>query len=129
MRLLFVFLLFAGLCSFPPSLWASEDGTPRFDVARYAVEGNTILSSHEIAPLLNMFTGKGKDFGDVQQALEALEAAYRKRGYNAVAVILPEQELDKGTVRLKVIEGKVREFVIDGNTHHSKEISLTPFRP
>ena len=37
--------------------------------------------------------------GDVQRALEGLERAYTDKGYSAVQVILPEQELDKGEVR------------------------------
>ncbi len=115
------------IMALPLSLWASDEGIPRFDIARYSVEGNTLLPPEEIALLLSRFTGKDRDFGDVQQALEALEDAYRKRGYNAVAVILPEQELDKGTVRLRVIEAKVREFVVEGNTYHSKENILNAF--
>jgi hemolysin activation/secretion protein len=106
---------------------ALEEGVPRFDISSYSVEGNSLLPSASIAPLLKTYTGKDKDFGDVQQALEALEDAYRKKGYNAVAVILPEQELDHGTVRLRVIEGKVREFAVEGNNFHSKENILNTF--
>ncbi len=108
-------------------LHAAEDGVPRFDIARYSVEGSTLLPPQEIAALLDTFTGKDKDFGDVQQALEALEAAYRKKGYNAVAVTLPEQELDQGTVRFRVIEAKIREFAVEGNTFHSRENILDAF--
>jgi len=127
MRILFTFCIVAILLAQPLPLRAAAVDVPRFDVTGYRVEGNSLLPPEEVTALLNRFTGKGKDFGDVQQALEALEEAYRKKGYNAVAVILPEQELDKGIVKLKVIEGKVREFVIDGNAHHSKENILNAF--
>ena len=106
---------------------AAEEGVPRFDVSHYSVEGNSLLPAELIATLMESHVGKDKDFGDVQQALEALEDAYRKNGYNAVAVILPEQELDHGTVRFRVIEGKVREFAVDGNNFHSKENILSSF--
>jgi len=53
------------------------------------------------------FTGRDKDFADVQRALEALERAYTDKGFSAVQVILPEQELDKGVVRFKIVEARI----------------------
>lgn len=51
----------------------------------------------------------------MQRALEALELAYRERGYSAVQVFLPEQDLEKGTVTLRVIEARIRKLQITGN--------------
>ena len=50
----------------------------------------------------------------MQRALEALELAYRERGYSAVQVFLPEQDLEKGTVTLRVIEARIRKLQITG---------------
>lgn len=93
----------------------------RFDIARYRVEGNTLLGAPEVEALVAPFTGKGRDFGDVQRALEALEAAYRERGYSAVQVYLPEQELAKGEVLLRVIEAKVKNVQVKGNKFFSED--------
>lgn len=109
------------------ALRAEEDGIPRFTVERYAVEGNTLLSEATMSGVLQQFTGQNKDFGDVVEALEALEGRYRQDGYSSVAVLLPEQELDRGTVRLKVIEGKVRSFAVEGNKFHDQENILQAF--
>ena len=48
----------------------------------------------------------------MQEAHEAVEQAYRSRGFYMVVVTLPEQEIEKGVVRLKVTEkriGKIRD--------------------
>jgi hemolysin activation/secretion protein len=87
----------------------------RFDIERYVVDGNTLLSPEELERLTSPFTGKGRDFGDVQRALEALENAYRDRGYSAVTVFLPEQDLEKGRVVLRVVEARIRKVEIGGN--------------
>ena len=92
----------------------------RFDIARYSVEGNTLLPREEIERLSQRFAGRQRDFGDVQRALEALENAYRSRGYSAVQVYLPEQELEKGEVRFRVVEARVRKFEIRGNKFFSE---------
>jgi hemolysin activation/secretion protein len=88
---------------------------PHFDIKGYQVEGNTLLAPDKIESILAPFTGKGKDFGTVQEALEALEKAYHDRGYSTVQVILPEQELEKGIVRLNVAETRIGHVKIEGN--------------
>jgi hemolysin activation/secretion protein len=91
----------------------------RFDIARYHAAGNTLLPPEEIERLLQHFVGRQRDFGDVQRALEALENAYRSRGYAAVQVYLPEQELAKGEITFRVIEARVRRLEVQGNKFFS----------
>jgi hemolysin activation/secretion protein len=110
-----------GSIALPAQLYAQAPGavqTPielRFDIARYRVEGNTILAADEVERIVSGYTGKARDFGDVQRALEALQEAYRERGYSAVQVYLPEQELARGEVLLKVVEGRISKLEIAGN--------------
>ncbi|CAN7184315.1 BamA/TamA family outer membrane protein [Pseudoduganella sp. LjRoot289] len=98
--------------------WAAEpDSAIRFEISRFEVKGNTLLPADEVARLVARYTGQRRDFGDVQQALEALEAAYHARGYNVVTVELPEQELDRGVVRLNVVETKIGRIKVKNNRH------------
>ena len=87
----------------------------KFEIQRYVVEGNTLLSLGEIDRTVKPFTGKGRDFGDIQRALEALQNAYASRGYNAVKVSVPEQDIRAGQVRLLVVEARVRRVKVEGN--------------
>lgn len=100
-----------------PSVLAADTQDPigHFEITRYEVQGNTLLAQTEINQLLAPFTGKERDFGSVQRALEALEAAYRKRGFNVVQVILPEQELNQGVVHFQVIQPKLGKIIVEGN--------------
>jgi hemolysin activation/secretion protein len=102
-------------------LHAQEEGVPSFEIKRYLAEGNTILPSEKVATLLVAGTGKERDFGDIQQTIERLEEAYRSRGYKMVTVILPEQEMASGEVRLQVIEPRITQINIDGNKHFTRE--------
>lgn len=92
----------------------------RFDIARYRVDGNTLLPAEEVERTVAPYTGKGRDFGDVQKALEALQDAYGTRGYSAVSVYLPEQELARGEVLLKVVEAKISKLEIAGNKFYDE---------
>lgn len=96
---------------------ATADPHPivHFDIAHYEVHGNTLLADQDINQLLAAYTGKERDFGTVQQALEALELAYRKKGYELVRVILPEQELNHGVVNFTVVETRIGKVTVLGN--------------
>ena len=88
---------------------------PRFAIERFVVEGNTLLPTEEVQQIVGPFVGPDQDFGHVQRALEALQDAYLDRGYNAVRVLIPEQDLVGGDVRLQVIEARLREVRVEGN--------------
>ncbi len=62
--------------SLPASVVAQD--VERFEIRRFSVEGNTLLTAERINELVAPFTGEQKVYGDVQRALEALEAAYRR---------------------------------------------------
>jgi hemolysin activation/secretion protein len=112
-------IAFAALIA-APALVHAQAQTERFDIDRFEVVGNTLLPAAEIEETLKPFTGKGREYGDVQRALEALELRYRTAGFSAVLVSVPEQELNKGSVRLNVLETRVSRVLVEGNKAFSE---------
>jgi hemolysin activation/secretion protein len=113
--------LLAG-AGFDASAQAAEPiPAPRFDINRFEVKGNTIIPPDQVDRLVGPYTGKGKDFADIQRALEALEREYRDRGYGAVQVLLPEQDITKGVVQFRVLQPRIGRVLIEGNTHFDNE--------
>lgn len=94
---------------------------PRFEIVRFDVTGNTLLPADVVERIVAPFTGKDRDFGDIQRALETLEKAYVGRGYGVVEVVLPEQAITAGVVRLRVIEPRIAKIAIEGNRHFDAE--------
>ena len=94
---------------------AAEVASPRFAINRYELSGNTLIPAQDLERLVAPYTGPGKDFGDVQRALDTVEQAYRSRGYGAVRVLLPEQDITQGVVRFQVVEPRVGRVIIEGN--------------
>ena len=103
----------------PPAPPAAAAPDESFTIQSFAVTGNTLLPQDEIVRLVAPFTGTKRVYGDVQKALEALEGAYRTRGFSAVQVFVPEQTLDTGTVRLTVIEAKIATVKLEGHAYFS----------
>jgi len=97
----------------------AQDAT--FDIARFQIEGNTILPAERAQQLVAPFVGSRKIYGDVQKALEALEGEFRRLGYGTVQVYVPEQELTSGVVRLQVSEGVIGKVTVTGNQYFNNE--------
>ena len=112
-----VFLIAAFLSVSPPQAFGADPVSLRFDITEYRVEGSTLLSNRQIQAAVAPFQGKQRDFADIQRALEALETAYRKAGFGAVQVFLPEQELEGGVVLLRVVESRIGQVEITGNKY------------
>ncbi len=89
--------------------------TERFDIDHFKIDGNTLLKPDEIEAVLKPFTGKQREYGDVQRAIEALKQRYRSAGFSVVWVVAPEQDLDRGVVTLQVIEARIGKVTIKGN--------------
>ena len=81
--------------------------SPKFAIQRYAISGNSLLPNEELERIVAPYTGEQKDFADIQRALEAVEQAYRARGYGVVRVVLPEQDITNGVVQFRVVEARV----------------------
>ncbi|MES2323448.1 MAG: ShlB/FhaC/HecB family hemolysin secretion/activation protein [Pseudomonadota bacterium] len=120
MRLRYARLLAgAVLAAAVSAAWAAGDADIiRFEISRFEVVGNTLLSQAEVDAVVAPYAGAGRDFGHVQRAVEALEAAYHARGYKLVTVRLPEQELNRGQVRLHVVQTRIGAINVRGNTFH-----------
>lgn len=130
---LFVMSLSGVLFSAPPLATAAPANPPapatpeaelavlRFAINSYVLDGATLLSKAEIDAAVAPFVGQSKDFSDVQRALEAVEEAYAGHGYSAVHVLLPEQELEKGTVRFRVVESRFGKVEVKDNRYFSSD--------
>ncbi len=95
---------------------AAEEG---FDILEYAIEGNTVLDAGRIEEAVYPHLGEKRTVKDVEAARAALEKAYHDGGYLTVFVDIPEQEVQNGTVRLKVTEGRVERLRVSGSRYYS----------
>lgn len=86
-----------------------------FQINQYAVSGNRLLSQEEIASRVAPYVGPNKNFADIQKALETIERMYVEQGYAGIQVLLPEQELTQGVVRMEIRESTISQITVKGN--------------
>ncbi|MCP9450861.1 MAG: hypothetical protein NNA21_12460, partial [Nitrospira sp.] len=101
----------------PPSSQAESDG---FAIQEFVVEGSTLLSREKIDDVLGKFKGQGKTIRDIERARIELEKAYQQLGYPTVLVVVPEQTVEQGTIKMEVIEGRLSKVEVTDNRYFSK---------
>jgi hemolysin activation/secretion protein len=100
----------------------STNAGPRFAVNNYQITGNTLLSPKAISLILTNIPGAfgtNVSLDKIVEVRSQILAAYRERGYVAVAVELPPQKLTNATVKLDVIEGRLAAIYVKGNRYFS----------
>jgi hemolysin activation/secretion protein len=91
---------------------------PEFPIRSFDVAGNTLLSPTLIDQQLAGFVGEKRRFSDIEAARRGLEARYLQAGYSTVQVVLPEQEISSGVIRLVVREMKLGSITLLSADHH-----------
>ena len=117
-----VFLLWL-LLVLPARMCAAEEEkeTLTFPIREIILKGNTLFNADQLQSTLAPFIGAEKTAGDVEKARSAVETFYHQRGYPTALVNIPRQTVESGTVRLEVIESKVRRVRVKGNRYFTRE--------
>lgn len=102
-----------------PDSVAPPQATRTVDVMEYIVRGNTVLDARTIEQAVTPFLGPGKTLKDIEDARDALLAAYQAKGYQSVYVDLPEQQVTQGLVFLQVSETRVGRVRVVGSAYSS----------
>ena len=71
----------------------SEQAPADFDLLELRVKGNTLLDPKELGRTVYPFLGPKKTIDTVESARAALEKVYQGKGYQTVAVDIPEQDV------------------------------------
>lgn len=88
-----------------------------FAIKAFEVEGATLVPVEVLQRDLSPLTGDSRSFSDLQRAREIIAAAYARRGYSAVEVNLPPQDVTAGTVKLVVTELRIARVKVSGGKY------------
>ena len=121
--------LFAGAPALlPGGAWAqAAAGTaaarpePRFEIKRFEVAGADKVPADRLAAALAPFTGPSRRFSDIESAVQAVREVYAEASITAVQVLIPEQTLEGGVVKLQVEELQVARIEIEGAQSRSRD--------
>jgi len=100
-------------------LATTKDGSlpPCFQVANYAVQGSTLLSTNELAALFAPHTGKCVGMDEIVRVAADLHWEFYKRGYPLMSVAIAREQITNGLVTLNVFQTAVPQVVVSGECY------------
>ena len=94
---------------------------PHFAVNSFAVEGAHALPAASIDATLAPFQGPSVTFARLEEAIAALKAKYREAGIDAVNIVLPQQDISNGIIKISVTEARLGKVEVAGNKFFSSD--------
>lgn len=83
-------------------------------VTNVEIDGNTVIGTEELMPLVLQMIGKPQNIEIVNEAIEKINECYASKGYILARVDAIYDDPD-GTVNISLKEGKINKILISGN--------------
>ncbi len=85
------------------------------NVKEFIVSGNTVVSDNSIMKVLKPFVGRRLTLDELKQAADQVTSLFFQRGYITSYAWLPEQDVQNGTIAIKVSEGSAGNVLVQNN--------------
>jgi len=99
----------------PAPAGAAAPSGPTFAIRRFDVVGNTLLPGDEVERTLAPYVLPKASFDTIEKARDALQQRYAQDGFIAVAVGVPQQTVEGGSVRLDVTEARIGNVTVQND--------------
>jgi hemolysin activation/secretion protein len=107
----------------PP--FPAEVAAIRFKLNAIVFEGNTLYSNEALLALFQKPMGSMVTLGDIQKLATDISFKYNEAGYLLSQAVIPEQQITKGVIRIKIIEGFITKINVQGDVpEHTKALML-----
>jgi hemolysin activation/secretion protein len=104
---------FGFLMLLPGMALAQEQKIP---VSSVHIEGNTLLPEPVLARMTADLPGTQRSLAELNTVATRVQDAYRDAGYGGVVAYIPPQENTDGKVLVRVVEGRLAQVRVTGNT-------------
>lgn len=83
--------------------------------------GNTVIATTYLDSITRPYIGQPIALPTLEEAAKSVSDLYRKRGYTLATAYLMPQDIKGGIVEIAILEGRIGDVTITGNTHYSTE--------
>ena len=97
-------------------------GDVRVNVTHFEFSGNNALSNETLRAAVAAWSGRALNFGELIEAVEAVEAAYKTAGYFLAQGYLPPQKIKDGAIEIAVTEGRLGETRLEGESRVNPDV-------
>ena len=99
-----------------PAAPQAQPAGPCFEIQTIVLDGATLISSREQQRLISPWLNRCLNLAQITAITESVSDWYISRGYITSRAFLTEQDLSRGELRLAVLEGKLRDIRLEGES-------------
>jgi hemolysin activation/secretion protein len=100
----------------------AASGDVKVQVTHFEFTGNGALSTEVLRAAVASWAGRALNFGELIQAVEAIEARYKAAGYFLAQAYLPPQKIKDGAIEIAITEGRMGEARLEGTSRISADV-------
>ena len=100
----------------------AQNGETRVQATQFDFSGNSVLSVETLRAAVAAWVGRSLNFGDLLQAVEAVEARYKQAGYFLARANLPPQNIKDGSIEIGISEGRLGETRLEGESRVASDV-------
>lgn len=100
----------------PADADAGADLQQRFPVSAVVLEGNVLIDTADLRPLVDGLAGREVTLGELRAASRSITELYRARGFVVARAYVPAQRLDGGVVKMTVLEGSLNSSTVQNES-------------
>jgi hemolysin activation/secretion protein len=100
----------------PPQPLPAEE--PAFVLKGVRVDGNSVLDQSDLDHVTAPFIGRPVGLRDLEQIRQGITLLYVNRGYINSGAIIPDQTVNDGILRVKVVEGRLTGMELTGTRYY-----------
>ena len=102
--------------SAPTNAAGVAQGGPAFHINSFTIQGNSVISTDELQAQIASYVGQTLTLAQLYDVADVLTRYYRSKGYGLAYVAPPAQKLSGGNVILQVVEGRIGDVNVQGNS-------------
>ena len=91
------------------------ESNAEFEVQEFQLEGNTVLEPAEVEAIVKEYRDRPITFADLLELETKLTRLYAENGYINSGVVIPSQNVSRGTITIQAIEGRIEDINVNVN--------------
>jgi len=112
-----------------PAVESVPPGGPQVAIASIAIDGNTAVPSEQLQALVADALGHRHDLAGLKALADRITDYYRRAGYPFARALIPAQTLDRGVLRIQVLEGRYGRVAASGELAGQAQPWLSALKP
>jgi hemolysin activation/secretion protein len=100
-----------------PDVIEAPDEGPSFVLNSVRFTKSELLSAQELKSIVMPYLGQQTRLSDLNRMVTQINTAYKEKGIYTATALLPKQAVTDGVVIVRLVEGKLGEMVVEGNSY------------